>query len=507
MQIGRWRTVAHSSLVRIFSCALIAATASTFVIAVYPSQTFAAATNDPLIDQQWGLAAIGAPSVWNITRGAGVTVAVIDSGSGPHPDLDANLDAGRTMFGLIDSPGMVDVDVQGHGTHVTGIIAAVGDNGLGGAGVAPQSRIMPIRVLDGNGSGDSKDVSKAVRFAVDNGAKVINLSLGGPTESTSLTAAIQYAVDHNVLVVAAAGNGGIDATPRWPAASDLTVAVTAIDRTNSVVSFDQRGDYIDVSAPGASIVSTAANDYQIQNGTSMAAAFVTGAAALLFAAQPTITAAQVRDILQRTATDIGAIGRDSTFGYGVINLVAAFAELDILFPKVITTAVVTDGHVGSLAFGTTSSATTSTTSQWFRCTTGGEATTEKPQDCTMIRNAVATTYQSTVKDLRKYLRYSITTAASGAVSATTYFSGATIPESGAWITSPTLVLKSVTPFGQLIGTGSKGVRSIKVVDGACKVRSAKIVAPVVPGSCTLKISIAAKAPYPALGFTATVAIS
>ena len=507
MQVARRRTVAHSFFARIISFAVIAATAIAIVIAVSPTQSFAAATNDPLIDQQWGLAAIGAPSVWNITRGAGVTVAVIDTGSGPHPDLDANLDAGRTMFGLIDSVGMVDVDPKGHGTHVAGIIAAVADNGLGGAGVAPQSRIMPIRVLDANGDGDSKDVSKAVRFAVDNGAKVINLSLGGPTESTSLTAAIQYAVDRNVLVVAAAGNGGIDATPKWPGASDLTVAVTAIDRTNSVVSFDQRGDYIDLAAPGTSIVSTAGNDYKILSGTSMAAAFVTGAAALLFAAQPSISAAQVRDVLQRTATDIGAIGRDSTFGYGVINLVAAFAELNVMFPKIITASLITEGRVGALAVGTGSTTVATATSQWYRCTAPGEATTSKPADCTMIRNAVATTYQSTLKDLRKYLRYSITTSASGAESATTYFSGATIPESGAWITSSTLALQSVTPFGQFVGSGSKGVRTVKVVDGACKVRNAKIVAPVVPGSCTLKISIAAKAPYPALGFTATVTIS
>ena len=519
MQVARRHTVSHSLFARMFSCLVITASTILCVVAISPTQTFAAATNDPLIDQQWGLAAIGAPSVWNITRGAGVTVAVIDSGSGPNPDLDANLDVGRTMFGLIDSVGMVDVDVQGHGTHVAGIIAAVGDNGIGGAGVAPQSRIMPIRVLDGNGSGDSKDVSKAVRFAVDNGAKVINLSLGGATESTSLTAAIQYAVDHNVLVVAAAGNGGVNATPKWPGASDLTIAVTAIDRTNSVVSFDQRGDYIDLSAPGVSILSSTAGVYDekvcpsstplfcFANGTSMAAAFVTGAAALLFAAQPTITAAQVRDILQRTATDIGAFGRDSTFGYGIVNLVAAFAELEILFPKVITASLTTEGRVGALAVGIGSTTVATATSQWYRCTAPGEATTSKPADCTMIRNAVATTYQSTVKDLRKYLRYSITTAASGTVPASTHFSGATIPESGAWITSSTLALQSVTPFGQFVGSGSKGVRTIKVVDGTCKVRNTKIIAPVVPGSCTLKISIAAKAPFPALGFTATVAIS
>jgi len=507
MHVVRRRTVALTFFGRMFSCTLIAVSAISCIIVVNPTQTFAAITNDPLIDQQWGLIAIGAPSVWSITRGAGVTVAVIDSGSGPHPDLEVNMDVGRTMFGSIDSAGVVDIDPAGHGSHVAGIIAAVADNGIGGAGVAPQSRVMPIRVLDAYGSGDSKDVSKAVRFAVDNGAKVINLSLGGTSESTSLTAAIQYAVDRNVLVVAAAGNGGMDATPKWPGASDLTVAVTAVDRNNSVTNFDQRGDYIDISAPGSSIVSTASGDYKIQSGTSMAAAFVTGAAALLFAAQPTITASQVRDILQRTATDIGAPGRDTTFGYGIVNLIAAFAELNVMFPKIITTAVVTEGRVGTLALGTTSTATTSTTSQWFRCTAPGEATMLKPDDCTAINNAVATTYQSTVKDLRKYLRYSITMAANGAIAASTYFSGATIPESGAWITASTLEVQSVTPLSQFIGTGSKGVRTVKVVDGTCKIRNAKIVTPMVPGKCTVKISIAAKTPYPALGFTTTVSIS
>ena len=502
MQNFARRLAAH-----VLAFSFVVSSATVLAVALDSETSFAAANNDPLADQQWGLVTIGAPSVWSITRGAGVTVAVIDSGSGPHPDLEANMDAGRTMFGSIDSAGVVDVDPAGHGSHVAGIIAAVADNGIGGAGVAPQSRILPIRVLGANGEGDSKDVSKAVRFAVDSGAKVINLSLGGSSESTSLTAAIQYAVDRNVLVVAAAGNGGSDATPKWPGASDLTVAVTAIDRANSVTNFGQRGDYIDLAAPGASIVSTVGNDYKIQSGTSMAAAFVTGAAALLFAAQPTITASQVRDVLQRTATDIGAPGRDTTFGYGLINLVAAFAELNVMFPKVITTSVVTEGRVGTLALGTTSTATTSTTSQWFRCSAPGEATLSKPLDCTAITNAVATSYQSTVKDLRKYLRYSITTAANGAIAASTYFSGATIPESGAWITTSTLEVQSVTPLSQIIGTGSKGARTVKVVDGTCKIRKAQIVAPMVPGKCTLKISIAAKTPYPALGFTTTLTIS
>ena len=509
MQKFARRAAAHVlALSFVATSAFVVLSTTVLALALDSTTSFAATGGDPLLDQQWGLTAIGAPSVWKITRGAGITVAVIDSGSGPHPDLDANLDAGRTMFGSIDSVGVLDIDNAGHGSHVAGIIAAVANNAIGGSGVAPQSRILPIRVLDAQGSGDSKDVSKAVRYAVDSGTKVINLSLGGATESTSLTAAIQYAVDRNVLVVAAAGNGAADSPPKWPAASDLALAVTAVDRNNSVTSFDQRGDYIDLAAPGASILSTASNDYKIQSGTSMAAAFVTGAAALLFAAQPSITAAQVRDVLQRTATDIGAPGRDTTFGYGLINLVAAFAELDVMFPKIITASHTTEGHVGAFAIGTVSTSLATATSQWYRCTAPGEATTSKPLDCSAITNAVAVNYQSTVKDLRKFLRYSVTTTSglNGSISST-YFSATTIPESGAWITTSTISAKTKTPLNELLRSPSKGTRTFKVINGSCKLRNSALVAPAVPGVCTLKVSIAAKAPFPTLGFTTIITVS
>ena len=122
---------------------------------VQPRSVAAAAVNDPLYPQQWGLTKIGADQVWAITRGAGVTIAVIDSGSGPHPDLDANLDQGINLFGGVNEPGAPDVDTQGHGTHVAGIISAASNNGAGGAGVAPESRILPIRVLGPDGRGRS----------------------------------------------------------------------------------------------------------------------------------------------------------------------------------------------------------------------------------------------------------------------------------------------------------------------------------------------------------------
>ena len=487
---------------------LVALSTTTLLVASDSTKAFAETGTDPLLDQQWGLTAIGAPSVWSITRGAGVTVAVIDSGSGPHPDLDANMEVGRTIIDSIESAGMRDVSDEGHGTHVAGIIAAAADNGVGGAGVAPQARILPIRTLEPNGEGTARDVSKAVRFAVDAGAKVINLSLGRKSEYTPLTSAIQYAVDRNVLVVAAAGNYGADSGPVWPAASDLTLAVTAVDRTNNVTSFDQRGDYIDLAAPGTSILSTARNDYELQSGTSMAAAFVSGAAALLFAAQPSITAAQVRDILQRTATDIGSPGRDTTFGYGLVNLVAAFAELDVMFPKFVTASLVTTGHVGAIATGTTSTAIATATSQWYRCSNAGDATNTKPADCKMIANAVAAEYQSTVKDLRKFLRYSVTiTSGLDNSISTTYFSATTIRETGAWITTSTMLPKTKIQLTKLLRSPSKGKRTLTVISGSCKLRNLVLIAPASPGTCTLKVSIAASSPFPKLGFTTVITIS
>ena len=487
---------------------LVALSTTTLLVASDSTKAFAETGTDPLLDQQWGLTAIGVPSVWSITRGAGVTVAVIDSGSGPHPDLDANMEVGRTIIDSIESAGMRDVSDEGHGTHVAGIIAAAADNGVGGAGVAPQVRILPIRTLKSNGEGAPGDVSKAVRFAVDAGAKVINLSLGQKSEYTPITSAIQYAVDRNVLVVTAAGNYGADSGPLWPAASDLTLAVTAVDRTNNVTSFDQRGDYIDLAAPGTSILSTARNDYELQSGTSMAAAFVSGAAALLFAAQPSITAAQVRDILQRTATDIGSPGRDTTFGYGLVNLVAAFAELDVMFPKFVTASLVTTGHVGAIATGTTSTAIATATSQWYRCSNAGDATNTKPADCKMIANAVAAEYQSTVKDLRKFLRYSVTiTSGLDNSISTTYFSATTIRETGAWITTSTMLPKTKIQLTKLLRSPSKGKRTLKVISGSCKLRNLVLIAPASPGTCTLKVSIAASSPFPKLGFTTVITIS
>jgi subtilisin family serine protease len=476
-----------------------------------------AATADPLLDQQWGLFDIGAPQVWNQSTGVGVTVAIIDGGSGPHPDLDANLEPGRSIIDGFESTGATDVDSDGgHGTHVAGIVAAIAKNGIGVSGVAPNARILPFRVLDSDGHGIGDDVVIAMRLAVDEGVKVINLSLGSTTQSPSMTRAIQYAVDHNVLVVAAAGNFGENATPRWPAADDNTLAVTAIDQNRIVASFGQRGDYIDLSAPGVNILSTKTSKfsclsvaepvgYGCISGTSMAAPFVSGAAALLFSAHPGITAAQVRTLLISSATDLGQAGRDTTYGAGLINLPAAFAALEVMFPTVLNPLITTNGRVGSVATGVTPTTAQSSQLQWYRCSLTGAVATVPPSDCAPITNAVALTYQMTAKDLRLFLRLAVTTTSVGV--STTVLSATSSKIIGVWLKVDTLTRGTTNNFGQFIGSPSKGVRSVKVLSGACLVKDSTLVARAKATACKLKVTIAAKAPFPQLAFTATINIT
>jgi len=484
-----------------------------FAIVALPAQ---AATNDPLVDQQWGLTAIGAQQVWGISTGVGVLIAVLDSGTGPHPDLDANLNPGTTISNLIEAAGADDVDADGHGTHVSGIIAAVANNSIGVTGVAPGARLLAIRVLDSRGSGDSRDVARGVRIAVDAGAKVINLSLGGLTESTALTKAIQYAVDHDVLVIAAAGNGGETAALTWPASGDNTIAVTAVDRNNNVASFAQRGEYIDISAPGVSIISTkisgyacptstsagaVTSGYGCHSGSSMAAAFVSGAAALLFAAQPGVTAAQVRTILMTTATDIGALGRDTTFGVGLVNLPSAFAALALMFPKMQEVAIATSGRVNSLASSSTQPSTLAPQYQWYRCSEAGAKQALLPTGCSAIAAATAETYKVTAKDLRLFLRLGVT------IATTTSFSAATTKVVGVWLKGDTVVAGASYSLANIISSPSKGTRSIRVVAGQCSVNGTTVRIKNVASSCKFRVSISARAPFPALGFTATLKVA
>ena len=468
------------------------ATSVGFLVALGIAVPASAATNDTYNSQQWGLSSTGAMAVWSITRGAGVIVAIVDSGTGPHPDLDANIDPGISISGGIEQTDATDVDTEGHGTHVSGIVAALADNALGVAGVAPAARILPIRVLDMNGSGDSRDVARGIRLAADRGARVINLSLGGVTESSAVTQAIDYATSKGALVIAAAGNGGSLSSPKWPAFYDATIAVTSIDPDDQSPAFAQRGDYIDIAAPGVRILSTAKGDYNLQSGTSMSAAFVSGAAALLFSARPQLTPADVRDILLVSAVDIGAPGRDSTYGAGRLNIPGAFAILNARYPSSASLSIEGLPRVGTTVKALTLSSPTLV--QWYRCTSVGTESASVPNDCTPIAGATDVAYKVTASDLRKTLRVKSTVDGQSNVSSTI---GNVV---GIWTRDAALTVGAPAKISTLVGSPSAGSRSIRLLSGSCSIRSLTVVA-FAPGTCRIKVSIAAKSPFPALATT------
>ena len=299
------------------------------ILALEPD-TRASATGllDPLRSVQWALDQLGFDSARTAVNASTVTVAVLDSGvDGSHEDL-----AGVVLPGwdAIAKRTGADTDPYGHGTHVAGIVAALAGNGVGGSGAAAGVRILPVRVLDSDGSGWSSSIADGIRWAADHGADVVNLSLGGTSPSAAYRAAIDYAVNvRGVVVVAAAGNEYESGNPvEYPAADPDAIAVGASTSTGGRASFSNTGAYVDLAAPGMSILSpcpvgrvvcSSATGYSRMSGTSMAAPFVAAAAALLRAARPKASVGQIRDWLSQTATDAGAPGRDDEFGAGILD--------------------------------------------------------------------------------------------------------------------------------------------------------------------------------------------
>ena len=291
----------------------------------------------------WGLDLIKAPEVWNRGfTGQGIVVAVIDSGVDyTHPDLDNNIwvnsdeipgngqDDDRNGFvddirgwDFVDRDNNpMDIDGDGHGTHVAGIIAAENNN-FGVTGVAFNAKIMPVRVLDLFG-GTHADIAAGIRYAVDNGADVLNLSLGGSFNAPEVEQAIKYAFDKGAVVVTAAGNdGGLQ--PGYPGryATDFGITVGAIDRNDAIPYFSNhagstRLDY--VVAPGVDVRSTfPGNRYETMRGTSMAAPYVAGVAALVLSANPNLSPALLENALTTTANSVGI--RSASLYDGFFNL-------------------------------------------------------------------------------------------------------------------------------------------------------------------------------------------
>lgn len=264
--------------------------------------------------KQWHLPKIDAPKAWDVSKGnAGVIVAVIDGGAQKdHPDLKQNIVSPYNMVNK--STNYVPDD---HGTHVAGIIAsALNDRGT--IGVAPNTKIMPINVFKGE-EADMFTVSKAIEYATNKGADIINLSLGGASYSSAVDYAVQYASSKGLTIVAASGNEK-SSKNTYPAAYKNVIGVSATNTKDQLASFSNYGKYIDVAAPGENIVSTGArSDFIIMNGTSMSAPIVSGVAALILAQNPFLKGAEVEKIIKNSSVDIGKKGWDIHFGYGKVN--------------------------------------------------------------------------------------------------------------------------------------------------------------------------------------------
>lgn len=308
----------------------------------------------------WGLQAINAPAAWGTATGTGVVVAVVDTGIDyNHPDLAANV---WTNPNEIDGNGIDDdgngftddvrgwnfefnnndpIDFNGHGTHVAGTIAAVGNNGIGVIGVAWHAQVMAVKGLDDSGFGFDFTLAPAIMYAANNGADVINASWGTEGTSQAIEEAIQYATSLGVVFVAAAGNSSEDAQNFFPASSPEAITVAASDPFGNFAFFSNFGAKIDVTAPGVDILSLqAANSFLGQqvapgymrlDGTSMATPHVSGVAALALSENPAYSTEQVRQIIRSSATPVQF---DSRFGYGLLNAGAAVAVTNPLEARI-----------------------------------------------------------------------------------------------------------------------------------------------------------------------------
>ncbi len=314
---------------------------------------------DPGWSNQWGPAKIETPAAWSVVTGtAEILIAVVDSGIKlDHEDLASqrwiNSAEIPGNFRDDDGNGKIDdvngwhffqrwtgssyvpdedaniADDYGHGTHVAGIAVAAANNGAGIVGVAPGARVLPVKVLDQYGNGWYSDIAAGIAYAADNGARIINLSLGGTEPSNTLVYAVEYARSRGALVVAATGNTG--SAVLYPAAYGPVLAVAATDPTDQVAYFSNYGVQVDVAAPGVDIYSTWpwVTGYFTKSGTSMAAPHVSGVAALIWSRWPALSADSVASYITQTAVDVSDPGWDVHTGWGRVDAARAVQGVNV----------------------------------------------------------------------------------------------------------------------------------------------------------------------------------
>ncbi|WP_344819998.1 type VII secretion-associated serine protease mycosin, partial [Actinoplanes cyaneus] len=288
---------------------------------------------DTVRADEWQLQALDLTDAWTYADGTGITVAVIDSGvDAHHPDLEGQVLPGLDLVNTKTGDGG-DTDPVGHGTTVSGIIAGRNDDSTGVVGIAPKAKILPVRVLDeDNRYDDALIVAKGLRWAVDHGARVVNLSLGGSANSPALAAALDYAFAKDVVVVACTGNVSATASTNhgvwYPAREPGVIAVAGMERNGTDLwSGSITGKETVVTAPATDLVGAKPGGYWRVQGTSFAAPMVAGTAALIRSRWPDMSASDVINRIIRTAKDRGAPGRDDAFGFGLIDPTGALTAV------------------------------------------------------------------------------------------------------------------------------------------------------------------------------------
>jgi subtilisin family serine protease len=349
--------------------------------------------NDPLFSQQWAFNAVDYQSVWPTTTGAGEKVAVIDTGvRWDHEDLIGNVDDGAdcttasTSDNCTTGTHVGGTDVYGHGTHVSGIIAAHANNGKGIAGAAPGAHILPVVALDSSGSGTLSAVASAIIWATDHGANVISMSLSAYDDNQGVHDAVNYALGHNIPVVAAAGNNFQSSTApyppnvvQYPADYDGVISVGSIQDTSPYTrsSFSNTSSHVALVAPGSNIISTlrtTTSSYGDMSGTSMATPYVSAAVALLRSVNQSLTPAQIATALENSAvplSDSGGFG--SATGFGIVNPLGALSQ-----PGVTTTTTSTSSTSSTSTTSTTNPSTSTSTSTSTTTSTSASTTTTTP---------------------------------------------------------------------------------------------------------------------------------
>lgn len=272
-----------------------------------------------LLGTEWHLAKIQAPQAWDLTAGRTNTIiAVLDTGIDPtHPDLIDRLLPGYNFVANTTDTS----DDLGHGTAVAGVIVASGNNALGILGVANGCLLLPVKVVDANGFAYYSTIAQGIHYAVDNGARIINISIAGDSPSATLQESIDYAWSKNAVVVAAAGNNA-NALPQYPAACADVIAVSATQTNDTLAAFSSYGSFIALAAPGDNIWTTQndpANPYGSWRGTSFSSPIVAATAGLAASINPLLSNTQLVSLLERSADDLGPAGFDSNFGYGRVN--------------------------------------------------------------------------------------------------------------------------------------------------------------------------------------------